>query len=84
MKQITFTRPFVWINYEGYVDHPHIVAFGRACVEWRNEDMGNGMGRSVVSKYRCDLKINLWLVVMRFSWHMNAGPLPPFKDPRDV
>lgn len=82
MKEITFTRPFVWINYEGYCIPPHIVAFGRACVEWKNEDMGKGMGRSIVSKYRCDLEINLWLIVLRFSWLMEAGKLSPFKDPR--
>ena len=75
---ITILRPFAKIAYEGYITPPAIISFGRACVEWRDEDMGNGIGRMVVSKYRYDLRINLWIIQFDFSWKLPT-PLTPSK-----
>jgi hypothetical protein len=72
MSKVEITRLFTKINYEGCITPPAIISFGRACIEWRNEDMGNGMGRTVVSKYRYDLKINLWLITFYFSWKLKT------------
>jgi len=70
--RVQFLRPFTKIDYEGYGTPPAIVSFGRACVEWQNEDMGNGMGRSVVSKYRYDLLLNFYLIQFNISWKLKT------------
>lgn len=67
-NNVTFLRPFVWIDSEGYSVPPHIIAFGRRGIEFRGEDMGNGMIRAVVSKYCYELEVNLYFVVMFFTW----------------
>ncbi len=65
--KIQFIRLFTKINYKGDITPPAIISFGQICIEWR-KDLGNGIGRSVVSKYRTDLQINFWLVILTFQW----------------
>lgn len=72
MKRITFTRPFSFIKYEGYYNAPAIVAFGRRPIEMRKRVVAEKeFTHEIViepSRYRYDLKINLWLVELYFTW----------------
>lgn len=65
---IRLLKPFVFIANDGCAKEPHMIAFGKLPVEWKSEDVGNGMARSVVSKYRYIIEINLFLVVLFFHF----------------
>jgi hypothetical protein len=74
MKWITFTRPFSFINYDGYYYPPAIVAFGRRPIEMRRTEKPTSLYTYTIepSRYCYDLKINLWLVEFYFTWERNV------------
>lgn len=69
MIKIDFLKPFSFIEEGAYIDS--IVAYGKIPIEFENVDVGNGYGKTIVTKYRCKLIINLWLIIINFNWIKN-------------
>lgn len=66
--KIEMLRIFSKITYDGWIKPPALISFGKRPIEWKTEDMENGMRRWVKSKYRYDLEIDLWLLKFYFRW----------------
>lgn len=66
--KIEILKPFSEINYKGYITPPAFISFGKEIVGRKDEDIVYGVGRSVVLRYRYELKIDLWLIKFYFQW----------------
>lgn len=65
---IIWLRPYSKIDYKDWSMKASIVAFGKRTVTLKSEYLGNGHYRTVPSKYRYTLHINLWLICLLYHW----------------
>lgn len=55
---------------EGEFSLHSFITFKKIPLEYKNIDMGNGKGKTVVSKYSCILIIDLYIFVLKFKWFL--------------